>query len=597
MTGPTSHDQHDEHEGPTGPLTQSAISRRGILRAAGVAGVAGMVVGAGALPAAAAEGSSPEEMEASHAVRRGRARHLTLLQTADVHGQLFTHDEFFWENGGPTYRKAGGYARIRTLVDRVRERNEHGTLFIDCGDCIQGSGWVAQSRGEVMPAIMRSMKYDIVAPGNWEVVYGKQQLLKLINDFGATVVSSNMFHDANGALGDPLFVPAYVTVLKGVRIGFIGFDDPAVPRRQPPAYSAGILFTEPDYNAAKWIKWLREDQRCDLVFALTHMGISRQVALGSADYMAGVDYVLGADTHERVRTPIVGTQASVTEPGAFGSFVGRLDLVVENGKIKDQSYDLMEVTASKYREHPKVRRTIAREVAPYRAELDQVIGSTRVPLQRYYVLETPMDNLITDALFEVVSALLAKEGKTLDVAMSNGFRFCPPLVPPTGGTADITRDYLFSMLPIDGNVKYGSVSGSLLKPWMEKELNNVFATDPTQVFGGWVVRMSGLEVKFTNDRPYGERIDSMTIGGAPVDVNRDYTFAACEREGDPPTVLCRIKGVTNSAVLPITVHQVMEQYLAANSPVSPKVEGRVSASDLPQLQLGQLISGSGYVFR
>ena len=57
----------------------------------------------------------------------------------------------------------------------------------------------------------------------------------------------------------------------------------------------------------------------------------------------GVDYILGADTHERVRKPIEGKYAKVTEPGAFGSFIAKLDFVIENGTIKDQTYQLLDV--------------------------------------------------------------------------------------------------------------------------------------------------------------------------------------------------------------------------------------------------------------
>ncbi|MBI3686030.1 MAG: bifunctional metallophosphatase/5'-nucleotidase [Actinobacteria bacterium] len=596
MTGPTHDALHSDAWSAARRLARTGLTRRNMLRAAGTAGVALGAGAAAALPAAAAESGSAAAMARSEAVRRGRATHLTILQTADIHGQLETHDEFFWENGAPAYRRTGGMARIKTLVDRARAENEDGTLLIDGGDCIQGSGWVALSRGGVIPPIMRAMEYDMVAPGNWEVVYGKQRLVEVISDYDAPVISSNMFHDVNGQPGGYLFTPAYVKVVGGVRIGFVGFNDPAVPTRQSPAYSVGIKFTTPDVNAQQWITWLREDQQCDLVFALTHMGITRQVDLASADYMVGVDYILGADTHERIRTPIHGTHSAVTEPGAFGSFVGRLDLVVENGVVKEQDYALVEVAEKDFRENRKVRRTVAQVTAPYRAELSQVIGTTRTPLLRYYVLETPMDNLITDAVHEVASGLLAKQGVTLDVALSNGFRFCPPLAPPAGGTAPITREFLYSMLPIDSNLKVATVPGSLLRPWMEKELNNVFATDPNQVFGGWVVRMSGMSVRFTLGRPYGQRVDSISIGGTPLDETRSYVFSACDRDGDPPTVLCRLKGVLNPMVLPITLHQAIETYLAAHSPVAPRVEGRVSASDLPQLLLGQL-TGTGYQFR
>ncbi len=32
----------------------------------------------------------------------------TILYTSDIHAQLNTHDEFFWENGKAVYRKRGG---------------------------------------------------------------------------------------------------------------------------------------------------------------------------------------------------------------------------------------------------------------------------------------------------------------------------------------------------------------------------------------------------------------------------------------------------------------------------------------------------------
>ena len=105
----------------------------------------------------------------------------------------------------------------------------------------------------------------------------------------------------------------------------------------------------------------------------------------------------------------------MTEPGAFASFVGKLDLVVENGKIKDENYALLDVDPDRYPEDPEMKRRVAAARAPYREEVEKVIGKTRTPLLRYYVIETPMDNLITDALMW--------KFKT-DFAVSNGFRFC-----------------------------------------------------------------------------------------------------------------------------------------------------------------------------
>ena len=573
--------------------SQGRVSRRGILLGLGAGAV---MAGAAPMVAASAAGTSPSSLARSGAVRSGRARHLSILETADIHGQLETHDEFFWENGGPTFRRTGGMARIQTLVDRVRAENPAGTLLVDGGDCFQGSGWVALSKGAAMAPVMSHLKYDAILPGNWEVVYGKQQLMNVMRDYGAPIVCSNMFHDQGGAPGDYLFKPVHVRVFNGVRVGILGYNEPMVPIRQDPTYSEGIKFTFPEENAAEWIRHLREDRACDVVLAITHMGIAQQVDLASRDYMQGVDYILGADTHERIREPIEGTHAKVTEPGAFGSFVGRLDLVVEKGEIKDAAYDLMEVAEAEYDEDRRMRTIVDRVQAPYKKELSEVLGTTKTPLMRYYVMETPMDNLITDALFEATSEELAKSGRTLDVALSNGFRFCPPLVPSQGGTADVTREYLWSMLPVNAGARVATVPGSLLKGWMEKELNNVFAEDPLQRFGGWVVRMSGLEVNFTAGAPQGKRVNSMKIGGEEVDPTREYTFVACERAGDPADVLCRIKGVRDREDLSFTLHDAVERYLAAHSPVAPTQEGRVTATDLEPTVLGQL-PGTNYQFR
>ncbi len=565
-------------------------------------GAGGLALGLGPLVASSASGSTAATLRRSPAVQSGAATLLTVLQTADIHGQLDTHDEFFWENGGPVFRRTGGFARIQTLVDRVRVENPTGTLLVDAGDCFQGSGWAALSKGEAMAPVMRHLRYDAVIPGNWEVVYGKSQLLDVMGQYGAPVVSSNMFHDDGGQLGGYLFKPVHVREIAGVRVGFLSFNDPMVPVRQDPAYSVGIKFTFPDHNAAEWIRHLREERQCDLVFAVTHMGIAQQVDLAGQDYMQGVDYILGADTHERVREPIQGKHCAVTEPGAFGSFVGRLDLVVENGRIEDAAYELVEVAESEYPEDAGMKAVVVNVQRPYKAALSEVLGVTTTPLMRYYPIETPMDNLITDALHEAT----AQEIGSVDVALSNGFRFCPPLVPPAGGGKEITREYLWSMLPVNAGARAASVPAKLLKAWMEKELNNVFSSNPLERFGGWVVRMSGMEVNFTDSRGKGDRLNTMRIGGElvwdraqgglVVDGQRLFTFVACERGGDPIDVLCRIKGVSNRTDLPFTLHDAVARYLAKHSPVAPKQDGRVTATDLPSTMLGQL-PGTNYQFR
>jgi hypothetical protein len=86
------------------------------------------------------------------------------------------------------------------------------------------------------------------------------------------------------------------------------------------------------------------------------------------------------------------------------------------------------------------------------------------------------------------------------------------------------------------------------------------------------------------------------INGSPVDLTKTYSIVACEREGEPESVLCRIKDVTNTRKLGYKLHDVMEEYLAVHSPVSPKIEGRAVATDAAATLLTQ-VEGVNYGFR
>jgi 2',3'-cyclic-nucleotide 2'-phosphodiesterase (5'-nucleotidase family) len=300
-----------------------------------------------------------------------------------------------------------------------------------------------------------------------------------------------------------------------------------------------------------------------------------------------VDYILGADTHERIRDPLRGRYARVTEPGSFGSFVGKLDLVVERGRIAEHAYALLDVDPAQYAEDAEMKTLVAAARAPYRQDLDRVVGRTTTPLLRYYVIETPMDNLITDALHWKFQT---------DFAVSNGFRFCPPLVPAAGGEAAITNEYVWSMLPVDSVLKTGVVTGQQIRDWLENELENAFAKDPAKRFGGWFVRFKGLTVTFTAGNRLGERVRAVKMNGEPLAVERRYTMLGCDREGDPDDVLCRLPNVANARVLDVSVHDVLTEYLSTHSPVAPVIEGRAVATDLPQPLLSQL-EGTSYQFR
>lgn len=514
---------------------------------------------------------------------------ITFLITTDIHSQINTHDEFFWENNQAVYKKRGGMAVLKTMIDAYKKKNPANTVVYDGGDYFHGHAIASLTEGEALIPIFNNLGYDLMLPGNWEVVYKKKKMLYDMGHANAAKICANMWHKTTDAdNGELVYQPYWIKYIAGVKVGVIGYTDHLIPKRQSPAYSAGLRFDHAEVNLAKYVKLLREVEGCAVVLVATHMGLAQQVGLANNPAAEGVDMILGADTHERVRVPIQGKYTKVIECGAFGSFLGKLDLIIENGKLVDTKYELLDVDPVKFPADKNMQAMIDKAFEPFKKEMQTVIGTSTTPLVRYFVMETPMDNLITDAI---------KWKFKPDIALSNGFRFCQPLaVDPKTGVATITKEFLWNMLPVNSEAKTAVVTGKQVWDWLEKELQNAFAKDPSKRFGGWFVRYNGMEVNFTIGNEFGKRVNSVKVGGESIDLAKEYSIVACEREGDPDDTLCRIEHVKNPKKSPLLMHDVIIEYLKNHSPVAPKLEGRATATDEPQTLLTQL-KGTTYEFR
>ena len=513
---------------------------------------------------------------------------ISILQTTDVHCQVHPHDELFWENDKAVFRKTGGYAHLATYLQKERKKNQH-TFLIDTGDMFQGSELSVKTTGKAMVPILNALGYDLYLPGNWEVVYYKKAMQTLLGALNAPKVCANMYHDlGDGKKGELIFPPYHIWNIKGVKIGFIGYTDPLVPIRQSPNYSKGIIYTKPEENLAHYVDVLRNDEQCAYVLMVAHLGLSQQIYLANLEECKGVDYILGGDTHERVRKPIQCKYSKVVEPGAFGSFVGKLNLTIQNGKVIKDEYELVEVTADKHKPSKEIVALIKSNEKPFEEDIYKIAGYSTIPLYRYFVVENPIDTMILDALKWRVPEV--------DIVLSNGFRFCPPRTTADHtGNIPVTDGFIYDMLPVDSTVRTGTVTGKQIKEWLEKELNNVFAKDAAERFGGWLIKFNGMKISFNAFGENDKRVQEVTVTNEPLEMNKNYNICACEREGDPLDMLCRIKNVANPKNTKHTLHTVLKEYLAANSPVTPTPHLNAKVLDAAQTLLTQ-VTGVDYQF-
>lgn len=561
-------------------------NRRNFIKSIGSLGL-----GAAIIPSvsAIANTTTQSENEQSEPIKNPKQTLVSVLQTTDVHCQIHPHDELFWENGKTVFRKTGGYANLAAMLNQLKAQNPN-TYTIDTGDMFQGSELSVKTTGKAFVPILNAMDYDLFLPGNWEVIYGKKNMQTLMGSLNAPKICTNMYHDlGDGKKGELIFQPYQIWNIAGIKIGFLGYTDPLVPIRQSPNYSKGIIYTKPEENLAHYIDVLKNQEQCAFIIMIAHLGLSQQIALANMKECEGVNYILGGDTHERVRKPIVCKYAKVVEPGAFGSFIGKLDLTIENGKVIAEKYNLLEVTPSKLKADPKIEKLINENEAVYKQHINQVIGYSTIPLYRYFVVENPIDTMILNGL--------KWKFPEIDIVLSNGFRFCPPLTTPDKtGNIPITNGFVFDMLPVDSTVRTAKASGKQLKEWLEKELNNVFAKDASKRFGGWVVKFSGMKVTFNAFGEMGNRTQSITVNDQALEMDKLYSILACERDGDPADMLCRMKGVLDAKNTDATLHSLMIEYLKVNNPVTPTPAKNAIILDAPETLLSQ-VSGVDYVFR
>ncbi len=533
----------------------TSLTRRRLMASVGLSAISlgGSVVGLGPTSTRASE--KPD------------GKRVTLLHFTDTHAQLETHPDYL-PGANQEIQMMGGYARLKTAIEKERSNCEGACLLLDGGDDFQGSGPAAWSQGEVILEPLRGFDLDVFVPGNWEPAYGPEIFKKTMSRLNCPVICYN-FHD--GASGNRLF-PASITIdRQGVKTVVVGVTDIGASTRQPPADFHGMDTTRME-GLRDYVKEVRSRVNPDLVVALTHTGltIARQLARDIPEF----DVVLSGHTHERTAAPILEGEVIVVEPGCFGSFLSRLDLVIKpGGGVAHHEYRLIPILENLYAEDAQMKALVDKSLAPYRDRLATQVGETETVLMRYDLFETTADDFIADAVRETAGT---------DIGFTNGFRFGSPVRP-----GPITEADLWNLLPMDARMKSGWVTGKELKAYFESELETVYSKNPYKLNGGWGVRSSGVTLAFKALADANQRVVSIKVNGEEIEPDGRYSIAGCEREGERLDIVCRHPGTHDPQVLKPSIHEALVAYLKTHPVVGPRRDGRERAVDLPSVVFSQ----------
>ncbi len=444
-------------------------------------------------------------------------RNLTLVQLNDSHGYVELHNELFWTASGAVYRKAGGYARIAALLKQIRNERPGAVLAFDGGDTIHGTYPAVKTKGEGLVPLLNALAFDAMT-AHWEFAYGPQHLQKVAGQLSYPLLASNVYEKETGAA---VFEGRRVFEAGGLRVGAVGLASNIVDKTMPPHFSEGVRFTLGKDELAEGVRRLRREEHVDLVVALSHLGFPQDMQMAEELGAEGAapDVVLSSHTHNRLYRPAIVGRTVIIQSGSHGSFLGRLDLRVEDGRVTGWDHRLITV-GEEIAPDPEMQAQVDDLMRSFRGELDRVVGRTATALNRNTMLESTMDNVLLQSLLRATGA---------EVAFSNGWRYGAPIPP-----GPVTVNDLYNIIPMNPPVMTVELTGEEIREMLEENLERTLSRDPYGQMGGYLKRMAGVKLYAKAENPQGQRVQELYVGDEPVSASRRYHVAYVTEQGVGP---------------------------------------------------------------
>lgn len=473
-----------------------------------------------------ASGSQPA-VSSSQPATAGEARTLTIVHVNDIHGNVEETET------------AIGYPKIAAFIDEMKQ-SDPNTLALDAGDTFAGTPNAAFDKGESVAKVLATIDFDAFVPGNNDYYLGKDQLEKLVGQLPYPSLAGNVLD----AAGED-FLPPYtvITMPNGLVVGLVSATC---------GFAEGLEFTDPIAAIQASVDAIRDE--VDLVVAFTHIGVedaSGNTSVRLAEEATGIDLIIDAHSHTMLPEGMEVNGVLIAQTGEYSNNIGVVDVVVQDGQVQATARLVTREEMADAPEKAETAEALGELLADSAEFFAQVVGETAVELvgtrDIVRTQETTMGNLVTDAVREALGAdaCIAKAG-----TIGGDF-----------GPGEITKGDILAICRVSVDYELFEVTGAELLEMLEEAVTEY--PEPSGSFN----QVSGLTLSIDPSQPAGERVHSVTVGGAPLDEDATYRVAMSGQASGGRGTLVEGHMVNNA--------DAVEAYIAEGSPVAPQIEGRI----------------------
>ena len=508
-----------------------------------------------------------------------QAETLTILHTNDFHSRIEPISKY---DSGCSAEKNdagecfGGSARLITAIRAARAASNNAIL-VDGGDQFQGSLFYTYYKGQAAAEMMTALGYDAMTVGNHEFDDGPEVLRGFMDAVTFPVLMANADVSQEPFLAGVLR-PSVVLERGGEKIGLIGLTPYDTPDLASPGPRIRFLDPVPAVKAE--------------VEKLTAQGVTRIIALSHSGYVVdlrvaaavdGIDVIVGghsntflSNTSDRAKGPYPtwvttpnGGRTAIVQAYAYGKYLGRLDVSFDaNGVVTEATGEPILIDGQ-IAEDTTLKARIAKMAGPLDEIRNKVVAEAAAPIDgsrdNCRAKECQIGNLVADAMLD----RMKDQGVQIAIANGGGLRASIDAGP-------ITMGEVLTVLPFQNLLSNFDLKGADIVASLELAVSQV------EEGKGRFPQVAGLRYAYDPAKAPNEgritKVEVLKDGAwAPIDLGATYGVVSNDflRGGGDGYVIFA-ENAMNAYDFGPDLADVVAEYLAAQGPYTPKIEGRIT---------------------